>query len=101
MRTRVPARYLSADPMGSHSASVAIDGAKDRKTPMTTEKTERMAYTVGDAAAAISISRRMLYREMAAGRLKFAKIGKRRIIPANAIREFLELAGQPTERPRL
>ncbi len=61
---------------------------------MNTQKTERLAYSVGDAAAAISISRRMLYREMAAGRLKFSKIGKRTIISADAIREFLEKTSQ-------
>jgi excisionase family DNA binding protein len=62
---------------------------------MTSEQTIRLAYSVDAAAAALSISRRMLYREIACGRIKFAKAGKRTLISASAIHDWLEAASKP------
>jgi excisionase family DNA binding protein len=62
---------------------------------MTSEHTNRLAYSVDAAAEALSISRRMIYRELASGRLKFAKAGKRTLISASAIHDWLEAASQP------
>lgn len=43
---------------------------------------------VGEAAAAMSIGRSLVYAEIAAGRLRSVKVGRRRLIPASAIGEY-------------
>jgi excisionase family DNA binding protein len=50
---------------------------------------ERLAVSVNQAAEAAGISRSSLYEEMAAGRLKFAKVGARRVILVDDLREWL------------
>jgi excisionase family DNA binding protein len=69
----------------------------EEETSMISDQVNRLAYSVDDAAEALSISRRMLYRELAAGRLRFAKAGKRTLISASAIHEWLEAASQPVK----
>jgi excisionase family DNA binding protein len=64
---------------------------------MTSDQVNRLAYSVDDAAEALSISRRMLYRELAAGRLRFAKAGRRTLISTAAIHDWLEAASQPVK----
>jgi excisionase family DNA binding protein len=49
----------------------------------------------GDAAALLSVGRRTLYREIAAGRIATAKMGARTLVPAEALREWLRAAWAP------
>lgn len=50
---------------------------------------QQLAYTVEQAAAASSISRRQLYRHLKAGRLEAVKDGNRTLIPRRALLRFL------------
>lgn len=51
---------------------------------------------IGQAAEALGIGRSALYGELAAGRLRSVKVGRRRLIPASAIRAFIEAGhGRP------
>jgi excisionase family DNA binding protein len=59
--------------------------------------TKKLAYSVKDALAVTSVSRSLLYEEMAAGRLKSFHIGRRRLISAEALADWLQQhqAAQP------
>ena len=49
---------------------------------------------VDEAAATLGIGRSALYGEIAAGRLHSVKVGRRRLVPAAAVAEFIrEAAG--------
>lgn len=50
--------------------------------------------SVDQASARLSIGRSALYGELAAGRLRSLSVGRRRLIPASAIREYVERASQ-------
>lgn len=47
-------------------------------------------YDIDAAAAALCLGRSLLYGEIAAGRLRSIKVGRRRLIPADAIAEFIQ-----------
>lgn len=55
----------------------------------------RVALCVNDACASLSISRTTLYEEIASGRLRAVKCGKRTLIPADGIKAWL--AGLPAK----
>lgn len=50
---------------------------------------DRMAYSVEEALSLLSIGRNKLYAEAKAGRLKLRKSGKRTLILATDLREYL------------
>ena len=45
--------------------------------------------SIDEAAAALGLGRTALYSEIAAGRARSVKVGRRRLIPAGAIAEFI------------
>jgi excisionase family DNA binding protein len=45
--------------------------------------------SINQAAATLGISRSLLYKQINSGRLKSVKVGKRRLIPRDAQREWL------------
>ena len=47
-----------------------------------------IAYSISDAAKASSLSQATLYAMMASGKLRFSKVGRRRLIPASALLEL-------------
>jgi excisionase family DNA binding protein len=57
---------------------------------------DKLCYSIGDAAELLSVGRRTLYREIAAGRIATAKMGARTLVPAEALRAWLEAASKPT-----
>jgi excisionase family DNA binding protein len=57
-------------------------------TPEPADAPERL-HDVGSAAALLGIGRSALYVEMQAGRLRSLSIGRRRLIPASAIRDYI------------
>ncbi len=59
---------------------------------MTEGQFDRLAYSVDDAAALVSVGTRTIYREIAAGRLRIAKLGKRTLVPAEALNDWLAAA---------
>jgi excisionase family DNA binding protein len=53
--------------------------------------TERLAYSVGEAARLTGLSRDLLYDEMRRGNLSSIKVGRRRLITRQHLRQFLEI----------
>jgi excisionase family DNA binding protein len=53
---------------------------------------EPLAVSIGEAARLAGVSRSTLYGEMIAGRLAYAKVGKRRLIPVEALMAWLQAA---------
>lgn len=53
-------------------------------------KAAKLAYSIPEAAAAISIGRSKIYELIAAGRLETRKIGKRTVIPAASLVKLLD-----------
>jgi excisionase family DNA binding protein len=51
--------------------------------------TNRIALSVNEAAAAAGFSRQMIYNAINCGELRSAKIGKRRVITMEALRDWL------------
>jgi excisionase family DNA binding protein len=51
--------------------------------------TDRLAYSVQEAARVTGLSRDLLYDEMRAGRLAYLKVGRRRIITRQHLEAFL------------
>jgi excisionase family DNA binding protein len=45
--------------------------------------------SVDEAAAALALGRSLTYGEITAGRLRSVKVGRRRLIPARAIAEYI------------
>lgn len=50
----------------------------------------KLAYSISEAAAAISIGRSKIYELIAEGRIEIRKIGKRTVIPAASLELLLE-----------
>ena len=45
--------------------------------------------SIDEAGAALSLGRSLLYAEIGAGRLRSVKVGRRRLIPAGSIAEYI------------
>ena len=52
----------------------------------------RLAYSVDEAAAITGLSRDLLYDQMRQGNLASIKVGRRRLITRQHLRQFLEIA---------
>jgi excisionase family DNA binding protein len=63
-------------------AEIAAEARPDPGAP------ERL-LRVNEAAAACGVGRSLLYDEIAAGRLRSIRVGRRRLIPASAIAELV------------
>ena len=59
---------------------------------MHTPDNPKLAYSIPEAASAISIGRSKLYELIAEGRIETRKIGKRTVIPAASLHRLLEAA---------
>ena len=57
---------------------------------MNTSDNSKLAYSIAEAASAISIGRSKLYELIAEGRVETRKIGKRTVIPALSLHRLLE-----------
>jgi excisionase family DNA binding protein len=55
-----------------------------------TSNKQRLAYSIPDAIAAVSIGRSLLYEEIKAGNLKTFKIGTRTLIAADDLSAWIE-----------
>ena len=60
--------------------------------PISDRLTDRLAYSVEEAARITGLSRDLLYAEMRAGRLAYLKVGRRRIITRQHLEAFLAQA---------
>lgn len=59
---------------------------------MTNSGNSKLAYSIPEAANAISIGRSKLYELIAEGRIETRKIGRRTVIPAASLHRLLEVA---------
>ena len=59
---------------------------------MHTTNNPKIAFSIAEAASAISIGRSKLYELIAEGRVETRKIGKRTVIPAASLHRLLEAA---------
>jgi len=50
---------------------------------------EKLAYSIDEATEVISLSRDLINDLIRTGQLRSVKVGRRRIIPADAIHDFL------------
>lgn len=57
---------------------------------MNNQPTERLAYRPAEAAHALSVSRTTIYKWMEEGVLASVTVGRARLVPAAALRAFLE-----------
>ena len=53
---------------------------------------ERLTYTVGEAAKAIGVSRGLAYELVRRGDLRTVHVGRRVLVPRDVVRDFLELS---------
>lgn len=51
---------------------------------------ERLLYSIPDAADQLSVSARVLERLVADGEVSTVKIGRRRLVPAEALEDYVE-----------
>src|SRR5689334_5230048 len=56
---------------------------------------ERLAYSVEETARLTGLSRDLLYDQMRRGNLPYLKVGRRRIITRQHLRQFLGLTTEP------
>lgn len=74
---------------------------KSRKTVEARRPIERLAYTVGDVLAAGALSsRNKIYKAIASGDLRTFKDGKRRMVSADALREYIATRERETAEGR-
>jgi excisionase family DNA binding protein len=69
-------------------------------SPETTPSTDRLAYSVDEAARLTGLSRDLLYDEMRRGNLPYRKVGRRRLITRHHLQQFLGLASPPENPPQ-
>jgi excisionase family DNA binding protein len=62
--------------------------------------TERLAYSVDEAAGLTGLSRDLLYDQMRRGNLGYLKIGRRRLITGQHLEQFLNPAPGPSPAGR-
>ena len=53
---------------------------------------ERLTYTVGEAAKAIGVSRGLAYELVRRGDLRTVHVGRRALVPRDVVRDFLGLS---------
>jgi excisionase family DNA binding protein len=55
--------------------------------------------TVSEAADRLSVGRSRLYEEVSSGRLRSVRIGRRRLIPVDALTDYVELLSSENPVP--
>jgi excisionase family DNA binding protein len=97
MSTRRPPRRRS-DPPNPRPAAPAHPTSPACPQPSQTEPetaTERLAYSIEETARLTGLSRDLLYDQMRCGNLPYLKVGRRRIITRQHLRQFLGLTTEP------
>jgi excisionase family DNA binding protein len=58
---------------------------------------ERLLYPLVEAAELLGIGRTLLYEELASGNIEAVSVGRRRLIPRQALEEYVERLRERTE----
>jgi excisionase family DNA binding protein len=69
-----------------------VDALRSELTPTSPDPQPDRLLSVDDAADALGIGRSALYGEIAAGRLRTLKVGRRRLVPSGAVRDYIQHA---------
>jgi excisionase family DNA binding protein len=89
--------------MDRRSAQPSRHSTAQRHTPtqedrtMSTDLDAPVLYRVTDAMRVLSISRTVIFDQIRSGRLRSVKQGRTRLIPASAIRAYVELLEREAE----
>jgi len=68
-------------------------------SPETSSRSERLAYSVDEAAQLTGLSRDLLYDEMRRGNLEYLKVGRRRLITRQHLEQFLGITPSTPSAP--
>jgi excisionase family DNA binding protein len=68
----------------------ALRAELESATPAPRADAPDQLLSVPEAAAALGIGRTALYTEIQAGRCRSIKVGRRRLVPASAVRAYVE-----------
>lgn len=60
---------------------------------------DRLVLSIEEAADALGISSDVVYRETKSGRIPTVRLGRRLVVPKQALEEMLASAGVPAEEP--
>jgi excisionase family DNA binding protein len=82
----------------NHAPHPASTPAPDISRPQPDPATERLAYSVDEAARLTGLSRDLLYDQMRQGNLDYIKVGRRRLITRHHLHRFLGMT-PGAERP--
>lgn len=66
-------------------------------TPSPSAVPERQLYRITEAMRLLSMSRSVIYEQIRAGRLRTVKQGRARLVPAQAIEEYVQLLIEESE----
>lgn len=61
--------------------------------------TDKLAYRIPEASDVSGIGRTKLYEEISSGRLESISVGRRRLIPADALEAYLNRLHEEQRRP--
>lgn len=61
--------------------------------------TDKLAYRIPEASDVSGIGRTKLYEEISSGRLESISVGRRRLIPADALEAYLNRLREEQRRP--
>jgi excisionase family DNA binding protein len=75
-------------PASAETANAAAGNGQHEADP----PSERLAYSVDEAARLTGLSRDLLYDEMRRGNLIYIKVGRRRLITRHHLHQFLGVA---------
>ena len=91
---------IAPRPRRTHPASpapapAAVAGSPGGESPRAQPPTERLAYSVDEAARLTGLSRDLLYDQMRHGHLAYLKVGRRRLITRWHLEQFLAITPRP------
>ena len=82
-------RNTSGNPRREDAPAVDALVPQQPTSPDASPRTERLAYSVDEAARLTGLSRDLLYDEMRRGNLTYLKVGRRRLITRRHLQQFL------------
>ena len=98
MSTRRPPRHHRPDlptPRSAASTHATSPASPQFSRAEPEAAAERLAYSIEETARLTGLSRDLLYDQMRRGNLPYLKIGRRRIITRQHLRQFLGLTTEP------
>jgi excisionase family DNA binding protein len=78
----------------------ATNPATSKTGPLHPGTEEKALYRIPEAMRLLSLSRSVIYNQIRAGRLRSVKQGTTRLIPADAIADYIELLKAEAEAGR-